>query len=675
MPSTSPPSAVRTPAPDFAALAAELQAAGAQTEASTLADTLARVAAGPRSYPARAWQRLLAADLPDALAQRLDDAVEALRPAEPAADPARLDRLRDALAAAGVDGFILPRADEHMGEYIPAPAERLSWLTGFTGSAGVVLVLPDVAVIFVDGRYTLQVAQQVDTDRWTVEHVVRTPPAEYVRKHLAGRRLGFDPKLHSINAAQRLGDAAREAGGTLVPLDANPIDALWRDRPAAPLGPVEVLPTTLTGLDAAAKRERIAADLATRGIDATVLNQPESIAWLLNLRGADVPYTPLPLAYATVDRTGLVELFLDEAKCTDEVRAALGNGVTLRPFEAIAEAMDALGAAGSSVAIDPDSATDWMRGRLEAAGAAVTLAADPCILPRARKNAVELAGTRAAHTRDAAAMARFLKWIEDTGTDTTELGASDALEGFRSEIADWRGPSFPSISGAGSDGAIVHYRVTPETDRPLEDGNLYLIDSGAQYLDGTTDITRTVAVGTPSQEMRERFTLVLKGHIAIATARFPAGTTGGQIDALARQFLWKAGLDFDHGTGHGVGVFLGVHEGPQRISGASRVPIEASMILSNEPGYYKPGAYGIRIENLLIAVEAPAQEDTGRAMLGFETITFAPIDRKLVEVSLMTAEEIAWLDAYHGEVRSRVSPALDDEHRAWLEAATAPLLD
>lgn len=672
MPSnTPPPSEIDT-------LAADLQAVGASIDAETLAARLARVAASPRTYPPRAWHRLIAADLPRAdlpetLANRLDAAVDMRRRTKPAPDPARLDGLRQALSEAGVDGFILPRADEHMGEYIPAPAQRLSWLTGFTGSAGVVLVLPEVAVIFVDGRYTLQVAQQVDTGRWTVEHLIRTPPASYVRDHLGTRRLGFDPKLHSVNAARRLTEAAEAAGGVLVALESNPIDALWSDRPAPPLGPVEVLPSSLTGLDAAAKRERIAAELAARDVDATVLNQPESIAWLLNLRGADVPYTPLPLAYATVDRTGLVELFLDDAKCTDDVRTALGNGVTLRPFEAVGEAMDALGAAGSTVAIDPDAATEWMRGRLESAGASVRLEDDPCVLPRARKNAVELAGTRAAHNRDAAAVARFLEWIDETGPNTTELGAAEALEGFRSEIADWRGPSFPSISGAGPDGAIVHYRVTEETDRPLLDGSLYLIDSGAQYLDGTTDITRTVAIGTPSPEMRERFTLVLKGHIALATARFPAGTNGGQLDALARQFLWKAGLDFDHGTGHGVGVFLGVHEGPQRISSASRVPIEAGMILSNEPGYYKPGAYGIRIENLVIAVEAPLQEDTGRPMLCFETITFAPIDRRLVELSLLSAEEIAWLDSYHAEVRRRVSPALDTDHRSWLESATAPL--
>ncbi|MEQ8587683.1 MAG: aminopeptidase P family protein [Thalassobaculaceae bacterium] len=670
-----PPS---VPAPsDIATLATDLQAIGAPIDAETLADRLARIAASPRTYPPRAWQRLIApgltASFDDPLATRLDAAVDALRPAAPASDPSRLDRLRESLSQAGVDGFILPRADEHMGEYIPAPAQRLSWLTGFTGSAGAVVVLPEVAAIFVDGRYTLQVAQQVDTGRWTVEHLIRTPPASFVRGHLDGRRLGFDPKLHSVNAARRLAEAAEAAGGTLVELEANPIDALWTDRPAPPLGPVEVLATTLTGLDAAAKRERISTGLAAQDIDATVLNQPESIAWLLNLRGADVPYTPLPLAYATIDRQGMVQLFLDEEKCTDAVRAALGNGVTLRPFEAVGEAMDALGAAGSTVSIDPDAATEWMRSRLEAAGASVRLESDPCVLPRARKNAVELAGTRAAHNRDAAAMARFLRWIDTTGPGTTELGAAEALETFRSQITDWRGPSFPSISGAGPDGAIVHYRVTEESDRPLQDGSLYLIDSGAQYLDGTTDITRTVAIGTPSAEMRERFTLVLKGHIALATARFPAGTTGGQLDALARQFLWKAGLDFDHGTGHGVGVFLGVHEGPQRISSASRVPIEAAMILSNEPGYYKPDAYGIRIENLLIAVEAPAQEDTGRPMLCFETITFAPIDRRLVEPGLMSADEIAWLDAYHAEVRRRVSPALEADDRSWLEAATAPI--
>ncbi len=660
--------------PEIATLAADLRSAGVQTEPEGLAATLGRIAASPPTYPARAWQRLIAEALPEALAARLETAVDGMRGAETAADPSRLDRLRGALADAGVDGFILPRADEHMGEYIPAPAQRLAWLTGFTGSAGVVLVLPDVAVIFVDGRYTLQVAQQIDTGRWTVEHLVRTPPADYVRDHLDGRRLGFDPKLHSISAARRLRDAATAAGGTVVALERNPIDALWTDRPAPPLGPVELLPATLAGLDPAAKRERIAADLVARGADATVLNQPESIAWLLNLRGADVPYTPLPLAYATVDGAGMVELFLDEAKCTDAVRSGLGNGVTLRPFEAVGDALEALGQAGATVSIDPDAATEWMRDRLEAAGATVRLDTDPCVLPRARKNAVELAGTRAAHVRDAAAMARFLKWIDDTGTATTELGAAEALEGFRAEIADWRGPSFPSISGAGPDGAIVHYRVTEETDRPLQDGSLYLIDSGAQYLDGTTDITRTVAIGTPSREMKERFTLVLKGHIALATARFPAGTTGGQIDALARQFLWKAGLDFDHGTGHGVGVFLGVHEGPQRISSASRVPIEAGMILSNEPGYYKPDGYGIRIENLLVAVEAPPQEDNGRAMLCFETITFAPIDRRLVEPTLMTAEEIDWLDAYHAQVRDRVAPSLAEDDRTWLEAATAPTL-
>lgn len=659
---------------DLSSLAAALrETSGSPITADGLHNALVRISASPRTYPPRSWHRLIADPLPESLADRLDAAMETLRvDIEPSQDPQRLAHLREALAEAGVDGLILPRADEHMGEFIPAPAQRLQWLTGFTGSAGVVLVLPNSAVLFVDGRYTLQAAQQIDAAQWTVEHVVRTPPADYVRQHLAGRRLGFDPKLHSVNSAKRLGDAARAAGGTLVALDPNPIDALWADRPAPPLGPVELLAPSVTGLDGATKRARIAEILTQRGVDATVLNQPESIAWLLNLRGADVPYTPLPLAYATIDAGGAVDLFLDDAKCTADVRAGLGNGVTLRPFEEISSALDALGGAGRTVSIDPDAASDWMRRRLEDAGATIQLADDPCILPRARKNAVEIAGTRAAHVRDAAAMARFLKWIDDTGTATTEMGAAGALEEFRSTVANWRGPSFPSISGAGSNGAIVHYRVTSDSDRPLEANSLYLIDSGAQFLDGTTDITRTIAIGTPSDEMRQRFTLVLKGHIALATARFPAGTTGGQIDALARQYLWRAGLDFDHGTGHGVGVFLGVHEGPQRISSSSRTPIEAGMILSNEPGYYKPGSYGIRIENLLIAVEAAPLIDSGRAMLAFETITFAPIDRRLIDVALMTEPEIAWLDAYHRTVRDRVTPALDAAHAAWLEAATAP---
>lgn len=660
---------------DDDALARLMAAAGIRGTPADLRVTLARVAASPEPYPADAWIGLLAPGADAAAAAALTALRDAARPARQVADPARLDRLRSALDEAGVDGLILPRADEHQGEYIPPGAERLAWLTGFTGSAGVVVVLKDRAALFVDGRYTLQAGQQVDTGRWEIRHLVRTPPAEYIAGNLAGGRLGYDPRLHSVTGATRIRDAIRQAGGTLVALEANPVDRIWDGRPAAPLGRVETLPVELTGLDAAAKRALVAETLVQRDAGVTVLNQPESIAWLLNIRGRDVPYTPLPLCYATVGRDGSVELFLDPAKCDAETRAALGNQVSLRPFEAIGEALDALGVAGAAVSLDPDSASEWLHQRLAEAGATVVSAEDPCIRPRARKNAVEIAGTRAAHVRDGVAVTRFLKWIDDNGAGggVTEAGAADALERFRGQGARWRGPSFPSISGAGPNGAIVHYRVTPETDRPLQPGTLYLIDSGAQYLDGTTDITRTVAVGTPTQEMRERFTLVLKGHIAIATARFPAGTSGGQLDALARQYLWKEGLDFDHGTGHGVGSFLGVHEGPQRISATSRVPFEAGMIISNEPGYYKPGGYGIRIENLLLTVESDPAEDSGRPMLAFETITFAPIDRRLIEPALLGIEEVAWLDAYHAAVRARVVPSLDAAEREWLAAATAPI--
>jgi len=660
---------------DDDALARLMARAGIAGTPQTLRGTLARIAASPAPYPADAWLNLVAPGADAETAATLTALRDALRPPPRNVDHTRLDRLRSALAEAGVDGFVLPRADEHQGEYLPAAAQRLPWLTGFTGSAGLAVVIRDKAALFVDGRYTLQAGQQIDTARWEIRHLVRTPPADFIADHLAGGRLGYDPRLHSINGIGRIRDAVQRANGTLVALEANPVDGLWTDRPPAPLGRVEILPVAFAGLDSTAKRARIAEALAGREADVTVLGQPDSVAWLLNIRGRDVPYTPLPLCYATVARDGSVELFLDPAKCDAETRAALGNQVVLRPYEAIGEALDALGRAGATVSLDPDGSTDWLHTRLTAAGAKVITAEDPCVLPRARKNAVEIAGTRAAHARDAVAVTRFLKWLDDTApTGTvTEAGAAEALEGFRSTGEHWRGPSFPTISGAGPNGAIVHYRVTAETDRRLEPGALYLVDSGAQYLDGTTDITRTVAIGQPSQEMRERFTLVLKGHIAIATARFPAGTTGGQLDALARQYLWKEGLDFDHGTGHGVGSFLGVHEGPQRISAISRVAIETGMILSNEPGYYKPDGYGIRIENLLLAVEAEPAVDSGRPMLAFETITFAPIDRRLIEPSLLTFEEVAWIDAYHAAVRNRVLHALDPEAAAWLAEATAPI--
>lgn len=663
---------------DDLALTDLIKRAGITTDLDGLRSMMARIAASPATYPADAWMRLLVAgpDLDEATKAELRALRAAMAPKSSATAPAaRLDALREVLKAAEVDGFILPRADEHQGEYLPDSANRLSWLTGFTGSAGVAVVLADQAALFADGRYTIQAEQQVDGSRWSCEHLIRTPPADWVSRHIAGKRLGFDPKLHSIRSAERLRAKVEGAGGTLVALDPNPVDAVWSDRPGAPLSPVEMLDEATTGLSAAAKRDQIGAAITEAGADATVLNQPESIAWLLNIRGQDTPFTPLPLSYATVGATGEVTLFIDPAKLTADVRARLGEAVSLRPFEAIAEAMIALGQTGKTVLLDPDTATEWMRATLKESGAVIVEGEDPCVLPRARKNTVEIDGIHTSHARDAVALTRFLRWIDETAPTgrVTELGAVEALERFRGEGAHWRGPSFSTISGSGPNGAIVHYRVTEESDRRLQPGELYLVDSGAQYVDGTTDVTRTVAIGTPTDEMRERFTLVLKGHIAIATAKFPAGTSGSHLDALARQFLWKAGLDFDHGTGHGVGSFLGVHEGPQRISSTSRVPIEPGMFLSNEPGYYKTGAYGIRIENLILAVEAEPLTDNGRAMIAFETVTFAPINRRLIAAEILTPEEIAWLDAYHAKVRTIVSPGLDPAARQWLEAATAPI--
>jgi len=664
-----------------AELSTFLETAGLPADPGRFRTLVARAAASPETYPADAWMRVLGA-APERLSAETRDALRRLRAESAAAGTEaglrlgdRLGALRKALEKAGVDGMILPRADEHQGEYIPEQANRLQWLTGFTGSAGVAVVLRDQAVLFVDGRYTLQASQQLDAAHWTSRHLIDSPPSQLIAEAMQGGKLGYDPRLHSIQGAARLREAVEKTGGSLVPLTPNPIDALWRDRPGAPLSPVEVLSTATTGESAAAKRARIGAAIKRAGADATALNAAESVAWLLNIRGQDVPNTPLPLSYVTVTADGTVDLFIDPAKLDGENRAALGNEVAIRPFEEIGRALNDLGAAGAKVLLDPALATDWMRVQLEEAGATILRGEDPCTLPRAIKNAVEICGIRAAHARDAVAMTRFLRWVDETAPSeqVTETIAVDALEGFRSQGDLWRGPSFSTISGSGPNGAIVHYRVTPESDRSLKTGELYLVDSGAQYLDGTTDITRTIAIGEPTLEMRERFTLVLKGHIAIATARFPAGVAGSHLDALARQYLWKAGQDFDHGTGHGVGSFLGVHEGPQRISRASTAPIVAGMLLSNEPGYYKPDGYGIRIENLILAVEAAPMEDSGREMIAFETVTFAPIDRRLILPSLLVMEEIAWLDAYHAQVRGRVSPFLDDTERAWLEEATAPL--
>ncbi|HUK61229.1 MAG TPA: aminopeptidase P family protein [Stellaceae bacterium] len=595
--------------------------------------------------------------------------------AEANASQDRIARLRAELSRHGVDGMLVPRADAHQGEYVPASEQRLAWLTGFTGSAGLAVVLADRAALLTDGRYTLQARDQVDTALYTLRHVSEEPATEWIAANLQeGGALGYDPWLHTPGELDRYRAAAERAGGSLRALASNPIDAIWTGRPAPPLAPVVAHELRFAGKDAAEKRREIAATLAKDGLDAAVLTGPDSIAWLLNIRGGDVPHTPLPLSFAVLHRDGQVELFIDGRKLAPATRAHLGNEVSVAEPDALGPALDRLGAAKKRVLADPAIASSWVFERLAAAGARVHRAPDPCQLPKACKNETELAGTRAAHTRDGAALTRFLAWLAaNAGAgNLKEIAVSDELEKFRRGGEYFRDLSFPTISGAGSNGAIVHYHATPRTERRLEPGTLYLVDSGAQYLDGTTDVTRTVAIGEPSAEMRERFTRVLKGHIALALCHFPKGTSGSQLDALARRALWEAGLDYDHGTGHGVGSYLGVHEGPQRISKLpSAQPLVPGMIVSNEPGYYKTGAYGIRIENLVVVTTLA---DTGeREMLGFETITLAPIDLACIERGLLDAREAAWLDAYHARVREVLTPLVDAKTAHWLAAATRPL--
>ena len=591
--------------------------------------------------------------------------------ANPALVAERAKRLRDELKRRGLDGFLIPRADEHQGEYVPPHAERLRWLTGFSGSAGLAIVLTDKAAIFIDGRYTLQVRSQTDVNIFEPQHLIEQPPVRWIEEHLPkGAKLAYDPWLHTIDAVARYKAAAEKAGGTLVPVDTNPLDAVWTDQPPPPAAPVQPHELKYAGEPASEKLKRVSASLD--GADAAMLTMPDSIAWAFNIRGGDVGHTPLPLSFALIHADGHAELFIDERKVGPEARAHLGNVVSLRPKDDLAKALDDLGADKKTVLVDPATCASWINDRLQTAGAKIKRGTDPCELPKACKNAAEIDGTRAAHLRDGRALTRFLAWLGLTaprgGID--EITASKKLEAFRADTGALKDLSFDTISGAGPNGAIVHYRVTQGTNQPLQPGELFLVDSGAQYLDGTTDVTRTVAIGRASAEQRDRFTRVLKGHIGIATARFPEGTSGSQLDALARMSLWKAGLDYDHGTGHGVGSYLSVHEGPQRISKLGSVPLRPGMIISNEPGYYKTGAYGIRIENLLVVTPATMIEGGERPMLGFETLTLAPIDLNCVEASLLTAEEIEWLNAYHARVREALTPGLDAETLAWLKDAT-----
>jgi Xaa-Pro aminopeptidase len=651
-----------------------LERSGSRLGAARVRRLLAGVVAAPEPFEAEAWTVLVAADAGDELLNQLralHAEMAAVASGETLPREKRLAALRAELRRRRLHGFIVPRRDEHLGEYVPARAERLAWLTGFTGSAGMAMVLRDTAAVFVDGRYTLQVRDQVDGDTYSMRHLVEEPASGWIAENLPPKaRLGYDPWLHTASEVAGLAAACRKAGGRLVAVADNPVDAVWTDQPPPPISPMVPHPVEFAGKEAADKRREVAEGLAAEKVDAAVLTAPDSIAWLLNVRGGDVPFTPLPLGFAIVFADSRVDLFVNGEKLAPGLPQHLGNRVRIADADAFGQTLDRLGTEGRTVRVDPDGAPAWTLDRLRKAGATVSAGADPCALPRARKNAVELDGTRAAHRRDGAALSRFLAWFAEAAPagGLTEIAAADRLEAMRRDNALFRGLSFPTISAAGANGAICHYRVTDESNRRIEPGSLYLVDSGGQYLDGTTDVTRTVAVGTPSPEMRERFTLVLKGHIALATARFPEGTTGSQLDTLARMALWRAGLDYDHGTGHGVGSFLGVHEGPHRISKMpNRTPLEPGMMVSNEPGYYKAGAYGIRIENLVAVTAADG------SMLGFETLTLAPIDLTLVEPALLDAEERAWLDAYHARVREVLVPLVDSETAAWLERATRPV--
>ena len=595
---------------------------------------------------------------------------------ERAATAPRLAALRAELARRGLDGMVVPHADRQQNEYVPPSERRLAWLTGFTGSAGVAIVLADRAVLFVDGRYTLQASAQVDPALFLLQHLTETPPESWLEANLPrGAKLGYDPWLHTTDHVEKLAKACAAADASLLPLDSNPIDAVWTDRPAPPLGSVTLHALAFAGEAAEAKLARVRAEIEKARADALVVSDPQAIAWTFNIRGADVAHTPVPLAFAIVPKDGRPALYIDGRKLTESVRGALEEIADVREPAAFEPALAALAARKATIRLDQATAADALTRIVTAAGGRAIRGADPIALMKAVKNAAEIAGARAAQRRDGAAVVRFLAWFDreaPRGT-LTEIDAVAALESFRRETGKLKDIAFPTIAGAGPDGAIVHYRVTHRSNRRIAPGELFLIDSGGQYEDGTTDITRTVAVGAPSEEMRDRFTRVLKGHIAIATARFPNGTTGAQLDSFARRFLWAAGLDFDHGTGHGVGSYLSVHEGPARISKLGTVALRRGMILSNEPGYYKAGAYGIRTENLVLVTEAPPVAGAEKPLNAFETLTLAPIDRRLIAPGLMTEEEIRWIDDYHAQVREALGPLLDDETRAWLDDATRPL--
>lgn len=587
---------------------------------------------------------------------------------------ARLALLRVMLKKHKLSGYIVPRQDEFQGEYVANYAERLNWLTGFAGSWGMAIITLKKAAIFVDGRYTVQVREQVDTKLIAPQHLVDEPPTSWIAENLKkGDRLGFDPWLITTGEAKRFAAACEKRGAKLVPVSKNLIDEIWQDQPARPSNPLSVQPLQFAGRNVKDKLADMSLTLTKAGADAAVLAEPSSVSWVLNIRGGDVPFTPVVLAYAIIHKKGKAELFIDKNKLPEDVQAHLKSTTTVRKPDEFDVALKSLARKKLKVLIDAGSAPERVRTALK--GAEIKEAMDPCTMPKACKNPSELNGARAAQLRDGVALSRYLHWlsVEAQKGHLTEATAAERLTAFRKDTGVLLDLSFSTISASGPNAAIPHYHVDPNNCRAININEIYLIDSGGQYQDGTTDVTRTVIIGQPTDEMKDRFTRVLKGMIAISTICFPKGTTGGHIDVLARAALWKAGLDFDHGTGHGVGSYLSVHEGPARISKAGNVALQPGMILSNEPGYYKAGHFGIRIENLLIVKEPSDIKGGERPMLSFETLTFAPIDRNLIDTKLLTREELQWLDTYHAKVFNDIGSQMDGASAEWMKQACAPL--
>jgi Xaa-Pro aminopeptidase len=657
---------------DLALIAEE---AGIEGGTLALREVFQRLQATPGGSQPDSWVDLVAPTASPDLKRKIVEASLDHQAEAPPYDPMRLKQLNDALRDLSLQGFLVPQADAHQGEYIAAAAQRLRWLTGFAGSAGTGMMYRGRTILFVDGRYTLQAGLQFKDTDVEVRHFMEPPLVDWLKETgQGGDRIGYDPNLHSVSQIDAWRKSLDGSGIELVALSDNPLDQVWADQPLLPFAPVEAHPLQYSGQSVDEKLAQLGDLIEQTGADAAVVNQMEAVAWALNVRGGDVDNTPLTQSFAILHKDGQADFYVDSTKLSDGLETHLGNRVTVHEMDMMDEGLGDLGVAGRKVLLDRSTSTDHIRRTLEAGGASLISGTDPTVMPRACKNDVELDGARQAHERDAVAMCRFLRWLEETTADRDvgELEAIEKLNGFRREISLNRGMSFDTISGADNNGAIVHYRASADSERFLGQGSMYLVDSGGQYLDGTTDITRTVAIGIPTAIMKRHFTLVLQGHIAIACAVFPDKATGGQLDAMARQFLWREGLDYDHGTGHGVGSYLGVHEGPHRIAPNFPGTFKPGMIVSNEPGLYITGEYGIRIENLL-AIKASERGSEDRAFLEFETLTVVPIDRNLIDTDMLSVSERAWVDDYHARVNRTVGPALGDDDKTWLDRKTAPL--